>query len=56
MKDNQIKTLKDFIITYGNQKSDMEISHMFNISVDQVKSERNKIDKNNFKNLTGFDE
>ncbi|WP_192930123.1 hypothetical protein [Alkaliphilus pronyensis] len=49
--NKQVKTLKDLLKTYGDQKSDTEISQMLGISIDKVKSERSKINKDSFRDL-----
>lgn len=49
MRENKITNLKDFLLTYGGRKSDMEISQMLSIPLEQVKSERGKISRDNMK-------
>ncbi len=50
MKKNKISTLKDFLLAYGNKKSDIEISEMLSLPIEQIKSERGKIASENMKN------
>ena len=40
MKGIQIKNLRDLIKAYGDHKSDLEISQMLSIPLDQVSKER----------------
>ena len=35
MNQNKATSLKDFLLAYGNKKSDSEISQMLSISIDQ---------------------
>lgn len=49
MKKNKITNLKEFLMAYGNKKSDMEISQMLSVPIEQVKSERGKISYENVK-------
>ncbi|ARE85758.1 hypothetical protein [Clostridium formicaceticum] len=45
MKD-KITNLKTFLQAYNHKKSDMEISHMLDISIDEVKSHRKEVCRN----------
>ena len=49
MKQNKITNLKEFLMAYGSKKSDIEISKMLSIPIEQVKSERRKISFENMK-------
>lgn len=49
MKSNKITNLKEFLVAYGSKKSDVEISQMLSVSIEQVKSERGKISLENMK-------
>ena len=49
MKKNKINTLKEFLLAYGNKKSDIEISEMLSLPIEQVKSERGKISSENMR-------
>lgn len=43
MKGTQIKNLRDLIKAYGEHKSDVEISQMLSIPVEQVSKERREL-------------
>ncbi|SNS45738.1 hypothetical protein SAMN05446037_1010112 [Anaerovirgula multivorans] len=45
--NNKITNLKNLVQAYSNRKSDMEISHMLDISIDKVKSQRKENLRNN---------
>lgn len=53
MRENKITNLKDFLISYRNKKSDMEISRMLSVPIEQIKSERGKINTSNMKKKIG---
>jgi len=50
MKENKITNLKEFLVAYGSKKSDIEISQMLSVPIEQVKSERGKISFENMRN------
>lgn len=49
MRQNKITNLKEFIMAYGSTKSDIEISQMLSVPIEQVRSERGKISLDNMK-------
>lgn len=49
---HKITNLKNFIEAYGNRKSDVEISQMLDISIDQVKKQRKEVLGSNRKKKT----
>jgi len=49
MKENKITNLKEFMMAYGGKKSDIEISQMLSVPIEQVKSERGKMSLHNMK-------
>jgi len=49
MKENKITNLKEFMMAYGSKKSDIEISQMLSVPIEQVKSERGKMSLNYMK-------
>jgi len=50
MKEYKITNLKEFLMSYGSKKSDIEISQMLSIPIEQIKSERGKISFENMRN------
>lgn len=53
MRENKITNLKEFLMAYGSKKSDIEISQMLSVPIEQVKSERGKISFENMKKKIG---
>lgn len=53
MRENKITNLKEFLVAYGNKKSDMEISQMLSVPIEQVRSERQQISSENMKKKMG---
>ncbi len=47
MRENKATSLKDFLLVYNNKKTDMEISQMLSIPIEQIKREKEKIFKGN---------
>ncbi|AKL93587.1 hypothetical protein CACET_c00690 [Clostridium aceticum] len=43
---NKITNLRTFLQAYNLKKSDVEISHMLDISIDEVKSHRKEVARN----------
>ncbi|MDI9475294.1 MAG: hypothetical protein ACOX0L_08535 [Natronincolaceae bacterium] len=43
MRQNKATSLKDFLLAYNNKKTDMEISQMLSIPIEQIKREKEKI-------------
>lgn len=42
MRNRKITNLKDLVKAYHNRKSDLEISHMLHIPVDEVRNQRRR--------------
>lgn len=47
MRENKATSLKDFLLVYNNKKTDMEISQMLSIPIEQIKREKERIFENN---------
>ena len=49
MRENKATSLKEFLLAYNNKKSDMEISQMLSMPIEQIKREKEKIFIDNMK-------
>lgn len=49
MRENKATSLKEFLLAYDNKKSDMEISQMLSIPIEQIQREKEKIFADNKK-------
>ncbi|WP_156774365.1 hypothetical protein [Alkaliphilus oremlandii] len=43
MAHKRITNLKEFLLAYGSKKSDLEISQMLSVPIEQIKDERKKM-------------
>lgn len=43
MRENKATSLKDFLLVYNNKKTDMQISQMLSVPIEQIKREKEKI-------------
>ena len=43
MREDKATCLKDFLLAYNNKKTDIEISQMLSIPIEQIKREKEKI-------------
>ncbi|MFW5648114.1 MAG: hypothetical protein ACOCG5_03435 [Candidatus Alkaliphilus sp. MAG34] len=43
MRENKATSLKDFLLVYNNKKTDMQISQMLSVPIEQIRREKEKI-------------